>query len=155
MVISSDADWGLLSDAVSKLGLQGRAMANAGNAGLDFWAPNINIVRDPRWGRLQETPGEDPFLTSRYATLWPRSKKSTSVLPSVSRSQRARGCANLNQFCTYSVRTYNELCGQCGPALPRCINFARYAMNFVAGIQVECGNFDIPNIILKRFSRVS
>jgi beta-glucosidase len=33
--------------------------------GLDFWAPNINIFRDPRWGRGQETFGEDPFLTAR------------------------------------------------------------------------------------------
>lgn len=33
--------------------------------GLTFWAPNINIVRDPRWGRSQETYGEDPFLTSK------------------------------------------------------------------------------------------
>jgi len=32
--------------------------------GLDFWAPNVNIFRDPRWGRGQETFGEDPFLTS-------------------------------------------------------------------------------------------
>jgi len=35
--------------------------------GLDFWAPNINIFRDPRWGRGQETYGEDPFLTGRLA----------------------------------------------------------------------------------------
>ena len=33
--------------------------------GLDIWSPNINIFRDPRWGRGQETYGEDPFLTSR------------------------------------------------------------------------------------------
>jgi len=33
--------------------------------GLTFWSPNINIFRDPRWGRGQETYGEDPFLTSR------------------------------------------------------------------------------------------
>ena len=33
--------------------------------GLSFWTPNINIFRDPRWGRGQETYGEDPFLTSR------------------------------------------------------------------------------------------
>ncbi|MGA8066160.1 MAG: glycoside hydrolase family 3 N-terminal domain-containing protein, partial [Terriglobales bacterium] len=32
--------------------------------GLTFWSPNINIFRDPRWGRGQETYGEDPFLTS-------------------------------------------------------------------------------------------
>jgi beta-glucosidase len=35
--------------------------------GLDFYAPNINIFRDPRWGRGQETYGEDPFLTGRTA----------------------------------------------------------------------------------------
>ena len=33
--------------------------------GLDFWAPNLNIFRDPRWGRGQETYGEDPFLSGR------------------------------------------------------------------------------------------
>jgi len=35
--------------------------------GLTFWSPNINIFRDPRWGRGQETYGEDPFLTGRLA----------------------------------------------------------------------------------------
>ena len=35
--------------------------------GLTFWTPNINIFRDPRWGRGQETYGEDPYLTSRLA----------------------------------------------------------------------------------------
>lgn len=33
--------------------------------GLSFWTPNVNIFRDPRWGRGQETYGEDPYLTSR------------------------------------------------------------------------------------------
>lgn len=42
-------------------------MYNLGQAGLTFWAPNINIFRDPRWGRGQETPGEDPMVTSAYA----------------------------------------------------------------------------------------
>jgi len=35
--------------------------------GLTFWSPNINIFRDPRWGRGQETYGEDPYLTGRLA----------------------------------------------------------------------------------------
>jgi beta-glucosidase len=35
--------------------------------GLTFWSPNINIFRDPRWGRGQETYGEDPFLTGKLA----------------------------------------------------------------------------------------
>ncbi|MGA2416190.1 MAG: glycoside hydrolase family 3 N-terminal domain-containing protein [Candidatus Sulfotelmatobacter sp.] len=40
--------------------------------GLTFWSPNINIFRDPRWGRGQETYGEDPFLTSRMAVAFIR-----------------------------------------------------------------------------------
>ena len=46
-----------------------RQAREAGNykryTGLTFWTPNINIFRDPRWGRGQETHGEDPYLTSR------------------------------------------------------------------------------------------
>ena len=38
--------------------------------GLTFWAPNVNIFRDPRWGRGQETYGEDPFLTARMAVAF-------------------------------------------------------------------------------------
>jgi len=38
--------------------------------GLDFWAPNLNIFRDPRWGRGQETYGEDPFLTARMGVAY-------------------------------------------------------------------------------------
>ena len=38
--------------------------------GLDFWAPNINIFRDPRWGRGQETYGEDPYLTARMGVAF-------------------------------------------------------------------------------------
>jgi beta-glucosidase len=38
--------------------------------GLTFWSPNINIFRDPRWGRGQETYGEDPYLTSRLGVVF-------------------------------------------------------------------------------------
>ena len=31
------------------------------------WAPNINVLRDPRWGRAQEVPGESPFVAAEYA----------------------------------------------------------------------------------------
>src|SRR5579875_1607452 len=40
--------------------------------GLTLWAPNINIVRDPRWGRAQETYGEDPYLTGTMAVQYIR-----------------------------------------------------------------------------------
>ncbi|WP_258101469.1 glycoside hydrolase family 3 protein [Marinoscillum pacificum] len=57
---------------------EARAMYNAASkndnylrySGLTFWTPNVNIFRDPRWGRGQETYGEDPFLTSRLGVAF-------------------------------------------------------------------------------------
>ena len=46
--------------------------SHAQYAGLTFWSPNINIFRDPRWGRGQETFGEDPFPTGRIAVAFIR-----------------------------------------------------------------------------------
>ncbi|HEX6773924.1 MAG TPA: glycoside hydrolase family 3 C-terminal domain-containing protein [Acidobacteriaceae bacterium] len=45
--------------------------------GLTIWSPNINIFRDPRWGRGQETYGEDPFLTSRLGVAFVRGLQGT------------------------------------------------------------------------------
>ncbi|BCI69560.1 glucan 1,4-alpha-glucosidase [Sphingomonas paucimobilis] len=45
--------------------------------GLDSWSPNINIFRDPRWGRGQETYGEDPFLTARMGVAFVRGMQGT------------------------------------------------------------------------------
>lgn len=65
-------------EALQKMGdmtaTEGRALFNEdlkagktgkGYRGLTYWTPNINIFRDPRWGRGQETYGEDPYLTAR------------------------------------------------------------------------------------------
>lgn len=56
---------------------EARAMYNVGLAGLTYWSPNVNIVRDPRWGRTQETPGEDPLLSSKYASGYVRGLQQT------------------------------------------------------------------------------
>ncbi|KAH8821295.1 glycoside hydrolase superfamily [Xylogone sp. PMI_703] len=48
------------------VGKEGRAFGNAGQSGFDFWTPNINPFRDPRWGRGMETPGEDPLHIESY-----------------------------------------------------------------------------------------
>ncbi|MEM9673050.1 MAG: glycoside hydrolase family 3 C-terminal domain-containing protein [Bacteroidota bacterium] len=48
-----------------------QALGNRGRyTGLTFWSPNVNIYRDPRWGRGQETYGEDPYLTSRMGVAF-------------------------------------------------------------------------------------
>lgn len=52
-----------IADAIST---EARAYSNFGHAGLDYWTPNINPYKDPRWGRGSETPGEDPFRIMGY-----------------------------------------------------------------------------------------
>ena len=74
MAATWDAD--LLHAEGQTIGTEGRARYNQaqreGNTGryygLTFWSPNINIFRDPRWGRGQETLGEDPYLTGTLGT---------------------------------------------------------------------------------------
>ncbi|KAL8217830.1 hypothetical protein R6Q57_021203 [Mikania cordata] len=56
--------WGSIASAIA---VEARAMYNVRQAGLTFWAPTINIFRDPRWGRGQESPGEDPTVVAAYA----------------------------------------------------------------------------------------
>lgn len=63
----------LLEEVADAIATEARAKFNVQQAfddtdiykGLTFWAPNVNIFRDPRWGRGHETYGEDPYLTSR------------------------------------------------------------------------------------------
>ncbi|XP_057785615.1 beta-D-xylosidase 1 [Salvia miltiorrhiza] len=59
--------WEAIGQVVSD---EARAMYNGGRAGLSYWSPNVNIFRDPRWGRGQETPGEDPALAAKYAASY-------------------------------------------------------------------------------------
>lgn len=71
-------DEGLLKKMGETVAVEGRAKYNAQQKygdrdiykGLTFWAPNVNIFRDPRWGRGQETYGEDPWLTSRLGVAF-------------------------------------------------------------------------------------
>jgi beta-glucosidase len=52
--------------------------------GLTVWSPNVNIFRDPRWGRGQETYGEDPYLTSRMGVAYVRGLQGDPAAPKVS-----------------------------------------------------------------------
>ena len=68
----------LLRESANAISTEARAKYNLalqrGNhfqyMGFTFWSPNINIFRDPRWGRGQETYGEDPFLTATMGTAF-------------------------------------------------------------------------------------
>jgi len=76
MAATFDPD--LIFEVSSAISDEGRAMYNAAVKrgfhticqGLTFWSPNVNIFRDPRWGRGHETYGEDPFLTGTIGTAF-------------------------------------------------------------------------------------
>lgn len=76
--LAATFDNSLMYRVASAIGDEGRAMYNASVAegyhvqyrGLTFWSPVINIFRDPRWGRGQESYGEDPYLTSRMGVAF-------------------------------------------------------------------------------------
>ena len=71
-------DNALLQQTADAISTEARAKYNLSTAagrreqymGLTFWSPNINIFRDPRWGRGQETYGEDPYLTATMGTAF-------------------------------------------------------------------------------------
>jgi len=74
-------DTAALKTMAGQAALEGRAIHNKAIAqhrtgeryvGLTYWTPNINIFRDPRWGRGQETYGEDPFLTAALGKAFVR-----------------------------------------------------------------------------------
>jgi beta-glucosidase len=76
-----------LVDSVSNvISTEARAKYNVSTAmdrhlqymGLTFWTPNINIFRDPRWGRGQETYGEDPFLTAHIGSAFVKGMQGTN-----------------------------------------------------------------------------
>jgi beta-glucosidase len=76
--MASSWDAPLLQKVSSSIADEGRAIYNDASKkkdysiyhGLTYWSPNINIFRDPRWGRGQETYGEDPYLTGRMGTAF-------------------------------------------------------------------------------------
>lgn len=71
--LAATFDEDFLEEVADAISTEGRAKFNMQQAsedgdiykGLTFWSPNVNIFRDPRWGRGHETFGEDPYLTSR------------------------------------------------------------------------------------------
>lgn len=71
--LAASFDEDLLEEVADAISTEGRAKFNVQQRygdtdiykGLTFWAPNVNIFRDPRWGRGHETYGEDPFLSAR------------------------------------------------------------------------------------------
>ncbi|XP_064999840.1 probable beta-D-xylosidase 7 [Musa acuminata AAA Group] len=95
--------WYRIGQAIA---VEARAMYNAGQAdGLTLWSPNVNIFRDPRWGRGQETPGEDPTTASKYAVAFVRGLQGDS--PTGERSGQLMTSACCKHFTAYDLDNWN------------------------------------------------
>ncbi len=76
--MAASFDKELLKKVADRISTEGRAKYNEYKKrgargiyqGITFWSPNVNLFRDPRWGRGQETYGEDPFLTAELGTAF-------------------------------------------------------------------------------------
>ncbi|KAG6865725.1 hypothetical protein C0991_012371 [Blastosporella zonata] len=66
ITLGSAFDNQLVKAVATVISTEARAFNNFGRAGIDYFTPNINPFKDPRWGRGQETPGEDPYHISQY-----------------------------------------------------------------------------------------
>ena len=80
IALGATFDEALVREIGDAVATEGRAKFNVAqklknysrNAGLTFWSPNVNIFRDPRWGRGMETYGEDPLLSGMLGTAYVR-----------------------------------------------------------------------------------
>ncbi|MBM7654927.1 glycoside hydrolase family 3 C-terminal domain-containing protein [Neobacillus cucumis] len=66
--LGSTWDPQLMYDEATKISDEAREVAPENTQELDYWSPTINLARDPRWGRNDESYGEDPFLTTQIAS---------------------------------------------------------------------------------------
>jgi beta-D-xylosidase 4 len=67
LLMAAAFDDELIEKVGTVIGTEARAFGNGGWSGIDYWTPNVNPYRDPRWGRGSETPGEDVLRIKRYA----------------------------------------------------------------------------------------
>eukprot|EP00252_Welwitschia_mirabilis_P004356 TRINITY_DN14694_c1_g1_i1.p1 TRINITY_DN14694_c1_g1~~TRINITY_DN14694_c1_g1_i1.p1 ORF type:complete len:790 (+),score=95.89 TRINITY_DN14694_c1_g1_i1:31-2400(+) len=126
--------WEAIGQAVST---EARAMYNAGLAGLTFWSPNVNIFRDPRWGRGQETPGEDPTVAGKYAVSYVGGLQSAQV-KNPNRLKVAACCKHytaydldnwmgVDRFHFNAIVTQQDLADTYNPPFKTCVTEGRVA----------------------------
>ncbi|XP_043709638.1 probable beta-D-xylosidase 2 [Telopea speciosissima] len=115
--------WKQIGQVVSN---EARAMYNGGMAGLNYWSPNVNIFRDPRWGRGQETPGEDPVLASKYAVNYVKGLQE----PYGTDGSRLKVAACCKHYTAYDVDNWNGV--------------DRYHFNALVSKQDLKDTFDVP-----------
>ncbi|PVH68454.1 glycoside hydrolase family 3 protein [Cadophora sp. DSE1049] len=103
IVLGAAFDDSLVYEVATAISIEGRAFGNVGRAGLDYWTPNVNPFRDPRWGRGKETPGEDPFRVSAYT------KAFVAGLEGPHSSRTKRGVATCKHYAAYDLENYQNV----------------------------------------------
>ncbi|KAF5746810.1 putative Periplasmic beta-glucosidase precursor [Tripterygium wilfordii] len=150
------------------IGKEARGIYNAGQAeGMTFWAPNINIFRDPRWGRGQETPGEDPLVTGKYAVSYVRGVQGDAFEGGKLQGHlQASACCKhftaydldnwkgVNRFVFDARVTMQDLADTYQPPFQSCIQKARAsgimcAYNRVNGVP-SCADYNLLSNIARR-----
>ncbi|KAF2142750.1 glycoside hydrolase family 3 protein [Aplosporella prunicola CBS 121167] len=91
----------LIHAVATVVSTEARAFNNANRSGLDYWTPNINPYKDPRWGRGQETPGEDPYHLSQYV------RALIAGLQGDKDDKYKRVVATCKHFVGYDLETWN------------------------------------------------
>lgn len=124
--------------------------------GITFWSPNINLFRDPRWGRGHETYGEDPYLTSRMGVAYikglqgegKRLKSAACVKHFAAHSGPEKGRHSFN-----SVVSEKDLAESYFPAFEACVKEAKVegamgGYNRLNG-EAACGSYHLIQEILR------
>ncbi|CAL0331571.1 unnamed protein product [Lupinus luteus] len=126
ILTASSFNRSLWFDIASAIAVEARAMYNVGQAGLTFWAPVINIFRDPRWGRGQETPGEDPMVVSAYSIEYVKGLQGNGN----GNGHELMVSACCKHFTAYDLESWG--------------NFSRYSFNAVVSIQDLADTYQPP-----------
>ncbi|WVZ53409.1 hypothetical protein U9M48_004355 [Paspalum notatum var. saurae] len=108
LLTAASFDEGLWFRIGQAIGREARALYNVGQAeGLTIWSPNVNIFRDPRWGRGQETPGEDPTTASKYAVAFVRGIQGSSSPAAAAAASPLQASACCKHATAYDLEDWN------------------------------------------------
>lgn len=126
----------LITEVAKVISTEARAFNNVNRTGLDFWTPNINPFRDPRWGRGQETPGEDAYHLSSYV------KALIDGLQGNAKDPYKRVVATCKHFAGYDMEDWNgNLRNQFDAQISQQDLVEYYLKPFQACVQANVGAF--------------
>ncbi|CAN4116312.1 unnamed protein product [Withania somnifera] len=168
ILIASTFDENLWYRISHAIGREARAVYNAGQLkGMTLWTPNSNIFRDPRWGRGQETAGEDPMMVGKYGVAYERGLQGDSFEGGKLKDGHLQASAcckhfvaqdldNWNNFNRYTFDAHvlkQDLADSFEPPFRSCAEQGKAssimcAYNLVNGIP-NCANFDLLTTIVR------